>query len=225
MGEPKKPKKETEAKMSTETKTPIVHMLPMDYQGRCQGTIDKDYTNTMLKHSKNIPDDGIIHFHEMRLPLPPVPEGEDFTAACKEYFNLTPTQMLDKAMGKIKTDQDNLFKKVMFGTVIADADGEQTPVASTYKMKSGEVVDYESVTSNEAGPLYDADRHLLAQKFVDEWLFVPSKSKGVQTWAQKTLSPLVAAGRIEQSVVDNLETVEQVTAVINEMLTAKEMKA
>jgi hypothetical protein len=178
-----------------------VHYLPVDYDGRCQGTEKVDYVSSFVTFGGTLPEGEVLHKFEMRLPIPDASSCEALDAECKEFFNYSASNMVNKALGKILTDVDELFKAHMFKEV---------------KGENDEVVFLEVPSPTEAGSLYEEARHLHAQNEIDEWRFTP-RAVGKTVTVASFIQQLLSTGRVKPDQVEGIETQADLFAKLAEL--------
>ena len=194
------------------------HYLPAEYDGRCQGTENVDYVNGFPTYGQisKLEKDETLHKFEMRLPIPKTSDAE-LDAFCQENFNFSGQALIDKGLEKLKTDLDELFKCYLFDRVIEDSNGELFTDDSNMDIEEGWTVLYEKVEHpSDAGDSYEPERHILAQKAVDNWRYTPrqaAKSVTVSAFVQK----LIASGRVTAEQVEGIETQEDLFARLAEL--------
>lgn len=197
----------------------VEHYLPASYDGRCTGTENVDYVNGFPSFGQigKLADGAELHKFEMRLPIPNLENAGDFDQQCQDLFGFSGNDMISKALEKLKTDLDELFKSYLFGRVIENADGDLVVVADDYELADGESEVYPAVTDpNDAGASYDENRHIAAQAAVDGWTYTPrqaAKTVTVSSFIQK----LIASGRVNPEDLEGIETQADLFAKLAEL--------
>ena len=203
--------------MPRETKT---HFLPTSYDGRCIGKVNVDYSQSFPTFGKigELQKDETLWKWEMRLPIPDpslkktcLENVEKFSL---EAYNLSGPAFLQKATDKMKTELDGLFIKVLFGHVFETPEGDVVAYSADVKASTLEVAsDIGCVKIGEPIPgpsgvheTYTTGRHLLAQRAVDEWKFVPTgaKKRDDEVSISDFIGQLVATGRVSEADVEGV---------------------
>jgi hypothetical protein len=153
----------------------------------------------------------------MRLPIPDSKECDVLNGDAKEMFNLSGSDLVDKALEKLKTDLDELFKTFLFHHVLRDEDGDLFTMEELKDVPENSEIVYEAVDHpSDAGDSYDEERHIVAQEAVDAWRWTPkqeSKNVSVAAFIQK----LVNSGRVDADVLEGIETQAELFAKLAEL--------
>lgn len=194
------------------------HFLPAEYTGRCSGKVDIDYVNGFptFGRVRELPADQILHKFEMRLPKPSMEDSPAFEEECLKLFNLPAGELVNKALEKLKTDLDELFKSYLFGQVCQNADGDLI-VNNDDEMPEGysEIWGYVGAPT-EAGDSYDAARHILAQEAVDNWRHTPKTASKTVTIGG-FIQQVIAGGRCTAEELEGIETQDQLFAKLAQL--------
>lgn len=197
------------------------HFLPEAYNGRCVGKLDVDYVNGFPTFGKikGLPANEILHKFEMRLPIPSMEDSPAFDEQCKLLYGYTGNELVvSKALEKLKTDLDELFKSYLFDAVYETPDeGPRTGISEEVAVESGYPELYAAVTDPmDAGSSYDPMRHIVAQEAVDDWRYIPRAATKTVT-ISNFINKIIASGRVKAEELEGIETQDQLFQKLAEL--------
>ena len=126
-------------------------------------------------------------------------------------------ELIDKALEKLKTDLDELFKSFLFDRVLQDSEGDLYTDDGKADIEEGSIEIYPVVDHPTlAGDSYEEERHILAQKAVDDWRYSPRQA-GKTITVSAMVQKLINSGRVSAEQVEGIETQDELFARLAEL--------
>ena len=195
------------------------HKLPEHYDGRCVGTLKKDFVASFPSYGriKDLAADEVLHKWEMRLPIPTGKFSKELKGSVDALYGMSQSEFMDKSLDKLKTDLDELFKSFLFGQVIRTEEGELAVLKAKKDGSPGDMPEgaqevYPVISHpSDAGGSYDEGRHIVAQEAVDNWRYV-APAAGRSMTVQAVIDIIVSSGK---ATAEDFEGVEDTVQLQN----------